>query len=266
MHNSKTVIPQTAVLTPRKAKSQARGAALKAWITGSSFRVMYDDFSGDTIPSSAKMVARYSWWTSAEIDRFLKVPTILIATRATDNFGDVLDVENGDATASQAEGWIAMRMRAGYHRPTIYTSLSNVPAVRAGTGKYVLGVDYDLWVASWTGSPHQIAGAAATQYANVGTLYDLSAVYDAEWPHRTASAKNPPPKPDPKKGPFRHVSDGTASLNTLAARRKTTGDHLAYVTDHYGTVAERDNFVRYLVAHSSNGLMPKGLVYYTTNK
>lgn len=263
MHNSSTVIPSAAMLTPGQAKRGAAVASVKAFATASSFRIMYDDFSGVTIPSTAQMVARYPWWTTAQVDRFLKVPIILIATRASENFGDVLDVENGDATAGQTEGWIRARKAAGYFRPTIYTSRSNVPAVRRGTGPYVLGVDYDLWVADWTGKPHEIAGAVATQYANVGTLYDLSSVYDAEWPHRTG-VKPKPPVVKPK-GPFKHVADGTYSLNTIAARRNTTGDHLAYVTDHYGTVAERDNFVRYLVAHSSNGLMPKGLVFYSTN-
>lgn len=232
-----------------------------------SARLMYDDYDGTTIPTSAPMVARYHWWTTAQVERFIKtgVPIVLIATQANQDYGDVLDVEAGDATPSQAHGWLAMRKKSAPYnkpgtRPTIYCARSNVTAVRAGTGSYVLGVDYDLWVADWTNKPHEIAGAVATQYANVGTKYDLSSVYDAGWPHRTETA---PPKPKA----YRHVADGTKTLAQVAKSRNTTTDHIAWVSMQYLSAANKVKFTRYLAAGSGPmHLMPKGLVYWTTNK
>lgn len=117
-----------------------------------------------------------------------------ISVVAAHGIGDVLDVENGDATPAQGAGWIAARRHAGYYRPTIYCNRITIPDVRQGTGSYVLGVDYDIWVADWTGQPHQLAApglpaamCAATQYESTAD-YDVSGVYDGEWPHR-----QPPP-------------------------------------------------------------------------
>lgn len=80
--------------------------------------------------------------------------------------GDVLDVETGDATPDQTHGWISMRKSAGLYRPTIYCSLDTVQAVRNGTLEYLLGKDYDIWVAMYDGSTQNVyAGVSAKQYA-----------------------------------------------------------------------------------------------------
>jgi len=153
-------------------------------------------------PQAAK-VAGYAdglyAWTQAEWDLFPHADHVKIAVRASTNAGDVLDVERGDATPDGTAGWIAMRKAAGLYRPTIYCSLSVVPAVRAGTGKYILGKDYDIWVADYNGTggkaPPPVPGLpaaswAAWQYESTAG-WDASVVYDAGWPHRTP----PPPAP-----------------------------------------------------------------------
>jgi len=98
----------------------------------------------------------------------------------------VADCENGDYTPAQAASWAHGRHDRG-EWPTVYCSLDLIPAVRQATGSLVLGTDYDIWCADWTGSPHQVPGCAATQYAS-GTMlakpYDLSAVYRGSWPAR----------------------------------------------------------------------------------
>ena len=140
-------------------------------------------------------------WSRADWDLFPRADHVTIATTATANAGDVLDVEAGDATPGQAAGWIAMRKAAGLYRPTIYCSRSVIPAVRAGTGTFILGRDYDIWVADYTGSPHEVtapgapsATCAATQYEST-TGYDASMVYDTAWPHRKPPAAAGPPAP-----------------------------------------------------------------------
>lgn len=148
-------------------------------------------------PGAAKVAGyvngRYAW-SRAEWDLFPHADHVTISVTASANAGDVLDVEIGDATPSQTANWIAMRKAAGLYRPTIYCSLSVVPAVRAGTGSYVLGRDYDLWVAHYTGQPHQAyPGCAATQYESTAG-WDASLVHDLGWPHRKPPG-TPPPAP-----------------------------------------------------------------------
>jgi hypothetical protein len=141
-------------------------------------------------------------WSQADWGLFPGADHVLVSVRAADGVGDVLDVENGDATPEQTAGWITARKAAGLYRPTVYCDLETVPAVRAGTGSYILGVDYDIWVASYDGSQDAPgvpglppAEFAAKQYESTAG-WDLSAVYDDGWPHRKAPA--PPLLPAPK--------------------------------------------------------------------
>jgi hypothetical protein len=145
---------------------------------------------------NAAMVAGYIngpyAWSQGDWNLFPHAEHVTISITAGANAGDVLDCETGDASPDQTAGWIAMRKAAGLYRPTIYCSLDVIPAVRAGTGKFILGQDYDIWVAHYTGAPHLVAGCAATQYASTAN-YDVSSVYDTSWPHRKAPAPPPPP-------------------------------------------------------------------------
>lgn len=166
-------------------------------------------------PHAAKVagyVGGYYAWTQAEWDLFPLADKVTI-TPFVANQGDVLDVETGDATPDQTAGWIEQRHAAGYYRPTIYCSLDVIPAVRKGTGSYILGVDYDIWVAYYTGYAQQIAApglpagnCAATQYMSTAE-YDVSAIYDPEWPHRT------PPSAPPVVTAYAPPTGLTAALN-----------------------------------------------------
>ena len=153
----------------------------------------------------AAMVAGYLngkyAWSQQDWDLFPHATQVQITITASANAGDVLDVEAGDATPDQTAGWIAMRKAAGYYRPTIYCSRSVIPAVRAGTGSYILGQDYDIWVADYTGTAHEVtapgspaATCSATQYESTAN-YDVSMVYDSDWPHRKAPAPVKLPAP-----------------------------------------------------------------------
>lgn len=167
----------------------------------------------DSIGSNALWVRQYIWkpgnligyyiagnsfiWTDAE--KRLFPPDSLVSITLTASFlgADVLDVEPGGASPSQCHDWIAGKKAQGYYRPTIYCSLANVPAVRAGTGAFILGKDYDLWVAKWDGnSTLPYPSAIAKQETDAGP-YDVSVVYDPAWPHRKATVTPPPPPPPP---------------------------------------------------------------------
>ena len=94
---------------------------------------------------------------------------------------DVRDVEAGAWTMAAAvslAGWTAPR-------PTIYTSLDNLPALEQA------GWKGDVWVADYTGTqpsspPAMPAGmtCVAVQYTDQGGggTYDLSVVFDPIWP------------------------------------------------------------------------------------
>jgi murein DD-endopeptidase MepM/ murein hydrolase activator NlpD len=178
--------------------------------------IMYDSTNLDLIPDNAQMVASYvtgypqpasrwaEWEKRVGHHRVIRI----VQHSGVYNEGDVLDIERGAAGVGDAHPFIKQRKAQGYHKPTIYTSLSNVAAVRIATREYVLGKDYDLWVASWSpDTPHNAyPSSVATQYRG-GTAYDLSWVYDESWPHRKAPAPVPTPSPTPGeyKNPLRHI-------------------------------------------------------------
>ena len=170
-------------------------------------------------------------WTQADFNLFPKSVHVYIATEASVDAGDVLDVESGAATPAEAEAWIRKRKAAGYHRPTIYCSLASVPAVRTGTGAYKLGVDYDLWVAHWTGKPHvAYPGAAATQYQSL-TWADRDVAYDAGWPHRS--------KPGgPVQEPVLRPGDTGAAVTTLQKRLNAVNGAKLAVDGVFGPATE----------------------------
>lgn len=174
--------------------------------------LMYDGINSDAAtiyrlhPDAAKVAYYINGpyaWPQADIDLFPNADHATISITAKVNAGDVLDVENGDATPGQTAGWIAMRKAAGLYRPTIYCSLDTVPAVRAGTGSYILNKDYDIWVADYNGTPAAPAVPglppgtyAAKQYKPEGDE-DVSIVYDPGWPHREAPGAAPATLPAP---------------------------------------------------------------------
>lgn len=131
-------------------------------------------------------------WSQPEWDLFPHADHVHISVRAAANAGDVLDIEIGDATPYQAYSWIKNRKAAGLWRPTIYCSYSIVPAVRQNTREYVLGVDYDIWVAMYDRSktappmvgPGNLAAHFAAKQWKSTARWDASAVYDIHWPHR----------------------------------------------------------------------------------
>lgn len=138
-------------------------------------------------PNAAKVAGYLNGiyaWSQAQWSLFPHAGHVTISVTAFANEGDVLDVETGDAIPAETAAWIAARKSAGLFRPTIYCSLDVVPDVRRATGSYVLGRDYDIWVAHYTGQPHQAyPGCAATQYESTAG-WDASLVHDPEWPHR----------------------------------------------------------------------------------
>lgn len=63
--------------------------------------------------------------------RFPGKTVIAFTVFPSDNKGDCLDVEKGDATPGQAPGWVVARRNAGHGGPLVYCSWSALPSVKA---------------------------------------------------------------------------------------------------------------------------------------
>lgn len=146
-------------------------------------RLMYDSVDAFRIPTDAQMVAGYGngefKWQPEDWERFPQARKVRIdVTGADPQTCGVLDIERGAATITDAPDWIRARTDAG-HRAVIYCSRSLVTAVTNGIG---IRGQWALWVADWTGHPHELSVGIAVQYLNDKAAgYDLSAVYDSTW-------------------------------------------------------------------------------------
>lgn len=133
-------------------------------------------------------------WSSSDWDYHKGSVQVRICISPATYYANVIDVENGDATADQAASWVAWQRKGG-RLPGVYFSRSLFGTVNAAMERAGLtSSDWTVWAADWTGQEHILAGTYATQYADsVMTKhhYDLSAVADY-WPGVDAA---PPPPP-----------------------------------------------------------------------
>ena len=155
-------------------------------------RIMYDSVTPlVSVPKDAEMVAYYlngEYAVKSVAGMYVAfkgashVPIDVNGQRA--GYARVLDVERGDAKPGQCEEWIGEWIESnpdfkGGGRPVVYVEKSNIGLVREGTGRYVLGRDYYLWVASW-GDPYNGLGVVASQVEST-RAWDRSEVYSDQW-------------------------------------------------------------------------------------
>lgn len=163
----------------------------------------YDSIDASAIPTDAEIVCGYDngqWsWSAADWARFPNAQHVHISITASANTSQVLDVENGDATAAQAPGWVQMRRAAGQEAVTVYTSESNWPAAKEAFA--AAQVAEPLWWIAWYQTPpvaslSDVPGASAKQYRGDvpmnGSSVDIS-ITDGVWPK--AAAPQPVPTP-----------------------------------------------------------------------
>jgi hypothetical protein len=161
---------------------------------------MYDSVNVNADPATAKLIACYDDGTYANVTAALKrFPTARILTIDVTGRGkaQALDIENGDATFAELDGWLAQYAvkEVVFSLPVAYASLdpwkTNFPASHP---KGCLA-----WTAHYTGVPH-VCGlpcglawqADMTQYTTGNGTYDTSLV---NAPLYTAPAPPPPPLP-----------------------------------------------------------------------
>lgn len=164
---------------------------------------MYDSVTVADIPSDAQYAAGYVNGSYANLqaikDHCPHLQHLLTIDVNGSSEAECLDVEPGDAVASQVPDWVRKQKARGVQKPVIYTSASNVLAVigalhGAGLGRN----DIRLWTAHYIGehicNPNCGYGnwqADGTQWtsSSMGRNLDQSLL----WP----SFFGPPPDPDP---------------------------------------------------------------------
>ncbi len=160
-------------------------------------RIMFDSTllkSDPTkVPTTCDIIAPYfdGPWTVPDLTAIVKrwpgKPINGISTHGENMNARTFDVEWGDISASDLQRlfdeWIAhdqTRWFVDGARPEVYCSRDTIPSVRVGTGKYRLGSDYYLWVATLDGTQETGPGINACQVWDLGN-YDKSIVYDSRF-------------------------------------------------------------------------------------
>lgn len=148
-------------------------------------RTAFDATDVLTLPAGADLYMGYddgNWPNAAAIAaKFPGKTVVRITVFPADNEGDMLDVENGDATPAEAPAWVAQRRAAGHGGPLVYCAESNrVNVVGAfAVAKVALP---GLFIAAYpgVGAALQEATDVGHQYSDQGGggAYDISVVVD----------------------------------------------------------------------------------------
>lgn len=140
---------------------------------------MADSVNAADLPAGFDFYAGYVnglYANMAQIEKRFPNSKVIGISVTVQNNGTVLDVENGDATPSQAPAWCQMRRNAGI-TPWVYCSESVWPLVEQAFT--IQGIAPPLWwIAAYPGpGPVLFPGSIAHQWADQG-LYDESVVAD----------------------------------------------------------------------------------------
>jgi hypothetical protein len=168
--------------------------------------IMRDSVTPNAIPIAGTQIAcAYDDGTFEDVAalhaRFPHIPNVLIDVNGSNFRANVRDWEPGDEEGN-LESWVGNHNQfTGIKDAVVYCSRDTIPSVRELTGKYVLGVDYWLWVATLDGSiitPSEQLGLIACQdkgSAQVHANYDESVVWTTAPIAWTGYVKPTPPQP-----------------------------------------------------------------------
>lgn len=145
-------------------------------------RKMADSVAVASLPDDMNLYAGYIDGRYVNVEqvraRFPGKTVIAVTTNPSDNEGDCLDVENGDATAGDAPGWVRRRRLAGHDGPLVYCSEAIWPAVK-GAFAAARTAQPSYWLAGYPGAEGDAipTGAVAHQWIDHGG-WDESCVVD----------------------------------------------------------------------------------------
>jgi hypothetical protein len=139
---------------------------------------LYDSVTPSAIPSSSQAVAVYAngHYAASPGQVGKRGLTLWIDTNGSNPHADVLDVEPGDATPTQAAAWVQQKLNASPNSTAIvYTMRSDWGAVQNAVSQLAwwMPSHTKYWIADPTGVPHIVPGSDATQWY-WGQNYDIS--------------------------------------------------------------------------------------------
>jgi hypothetical protein len=141
---------------------------------------MYDSITLSTVPPSPFALAGYTsgFWPTYEPMRrtWPNAHTVSIAVTAIYH-ADCLDVEPGDATPSQAPGWVEADKAAGFARPCLYSSYYEwIEQLRPALARAGIALSRIFkWVASYVYHPQLLPGFDAQQWTDAAYGRNLDA-------------------------------------------------------------------------------------------
>jgi hypothetical protein len=170
--------PSEPAATPSQSAAPTQPAAAPAPQPAPQPYQIYDSVTPSAIPASSQAVAVYANGSYAASPSQLghRGLVLWIDTNGSDPNADVLDVEPGDATPTQAATWVAQKLDASPNSVAIvYTMESDWPAVQAAINAlpWWMPSHTRYWIADPTGVPHIVPGSQATQWY-WGQSYDIS--------------------------------------------------------------------------------------------
>ena len=112
------------------------------------------------------------------VDRWSPAHPVLSISPNADTPAECLDIETGDAVASQAGPWVREMRAHGIPRPCVYAQASRMGLVRESLDAAGLArSDYRLWVADWDNEHEVPDGYDAKQfYGTISGSWDYSVI------------------------------------------------------------------------------------------
>jgi hypothetical protein len=170
--------PSQPAATPLQSAAPSQPAAAPAPQPAPQPYQIYDSVTPSAIPASSQAVAVYADGNYAASPAQVghRGLVLWIDTNGSDPNADVLDVEPGDATPTQAATWVAQKLDASPNSVAIvYTMESEWPAVQSAINAlpWWMPSHTRYWIADPTGVPHIVPGSQATQWY-WGQNYDIS--------------------------------------------------------------------------------------------
>ncbi len=151
---------------------------------------MYDSVTPASIPGGERAALYANGLFAAPAGQVRRFPrhmkiAVFPGQPAQARLARCLDVERFDAGPADIVPFIRARQAAGHRDATIYFSRARWPQVLDALEKgHVSPAGVRLWVADWTGKPHQVTLTAgyqawAVQYENTAS-FDLSVIWGAD--------------------------------------------------------------------------------------
>jgi hypothetical protein len=164
--------------TPSQSAAPSQPAATPAPQPAPQPYQIYDSVTPSAIPASSQAIAVYADgnYAASQSQVGHRGLVLWIDTNGSDPNADVLDVEPGDATPTQAATWVAQKLDASPNSVAIiYTMKSEWSAVQAAVNAlpWWMPSHTRYWIADPTGVPHIVPGSQATQWY-WGQNYDIS--------------------------------------------------------------------------------------------